>query len=116
MMRIYLAGPMTGIPNFNFPAFESAAELLRALGHEVFSPAEHDVETNGEAFHVDNPEGDTKKAEANGFSLRGALKADLDWICDHAEGIYMMPGWESSKGARTEHALAVTLGLKVIYG
>lgn len=115
-MKIYLAGPMTGIPHFNFPAFLEAAASLRSEGHHVFSPAEHDIETHGESFHADNPEGDTKKAESNGFSLRGALKADLDWICDHAEGIYMLPGWENSKGARTEHSLAVTLGLKVFYG
>jgi hypothetical protein len=114
-MKIYLAGPMTGIPHFNFPAFEATAAMLRSQGHEVFSPAEHDIQTNGEDFHVSNPEGDTKNAESNGFSLRGALKADLDWICDHAEGIYLMPGWENSRGARTEHALAVTLGLRIIY-
>lgn len=114
-MKVYLAGPMSGIPNFNFQAFMEAAASLRQQGHEVFSPAEHDVETAGETFHELYPDGDTERAVANGFSLRGALKADLDWICDHADAIFMMRGWENSKGARTEHALAVALGLEVIY-
>lgn len=114
-MKIYLAGPMSGMPNFNAPAFAASAAKLRRWGHEVFSPAEHDQATDGSDFHDKYPDGDTQRAVSNGFSLRGALKADLDWICDHAEAIYMMRGWENSKGARTEHALAVALGLRVMY-
>lgn len=114
-MRIYLAGPMSGIPNFNAPAFHGHAAQLRAEGHEVFSPAEHDMTTDGADFHERYPDGDTSKAMSDGFSLRSALKADLCWICDKAEGIFMMRGWENSKGARTEHALAVALGLVINY-
>ena len=39
-MRIYVAGPMTGHPELNFPAFHAAATELRALGHHVENPAE----------------------------------------------------------------------------
>ena len=46
-MRLYLAGPMSGIKDFNFPAFNEAAEHLRKLGYEVFNPAEDDVERDG---------------------------------------------------------------------
>lgn len=40
MPRIYIAGPMTGLPEWNFPAFHAAAARLRARGWEVVNPAE----------------------------------------------------------------------------
>ena len=41
MTRVYIAGPMTGLPDFNYPAFNAAAAKLRALGLEVLNPAEN---------------------------------------------------------------------------
>lgn len=112
-MRIYLAGPMTGIPHFNYPAFNAAAERLRGLGHTVFNPAEHDVETYGK--DISNEAGcAVTAAKDHGFDRRAALKADTGWICDHAEAIALLPGWEKSSGARAERALAEALGLNVI--
>ena len=37
-LHVYLAGPMTGIAEFNFPAFDAAAAKLRDLGYVVFNP------------------------------------------------------------------------------
>ncbi|MBF3131496.1 DUF4406 domain-containing protein, partial [Pseudomonas aeruginosa] len=41
IQRIYLAGPMTGLPEHNFPAFHAEAARLRSLGYQVENPAEH---------------------------------------------------------------------------
>ncbi|MGB3485339.1 MAG: DUF4406 domain-containing protein [Mycobacterium sp.] len=54
-MKIYVAGPMRGIPEFNFPAFHAAAAKLRADGHHVFNPAERDIETHGVDISKGNP-------------------------------------------------------------
>lgn len=114
-MKIYVAGPMRGIPEFNFPAFNAAAIKLRAAGHEVFNPAEKDVERHGTDISKGNATGDEAQAtKDHGFDLRVALGADLAWICAHADGIALLPGWQNSKGATAEHATAVALGHKVI--
>jgi hypothetical protein len=111
-MNIYLAGPMRGIAEFNFPAFHKAARLLRAEGHEVFNPAERDEQTGFNS--KEHPDGDMTTALAKGFSLRDALAADTHYICIHANAIALLPGWENSGGARAEHALAHTLRHTII--
>jgi hypothetical protein len=114
-LRIYVAGPMRGIPEFNFPAFNAAAASLRAHGHTVFNPAEKDNERHGTDISKGNSDGCEKLATAqHGFNLRTALGDDLRWICAEAEAIALLPGWEKSKGATAEHATAVALGLQVI--
>lgn len=113
--KVYLAGPMRGIPNFNFPAFRSAAAQLRSWGFDVFSPAEKDEEVHGKDFSTQFKTGSLEAAESQGFSLRRALGDDTAWICKEADGIVMLPGWENSKGALAEKALAEALGLAVFF-
>lgn len=114
-MKLYLAGPMRGYPEFNFPAFHAAAEKLRAQGHEVFSPAERDIERHGTDISKGNTTGSLEQvSKEHGFSLRVALGEDLEWICKHAEGVALLPGWKDSKGARAEKATATALGLTII--
>lgn len=102
-MKIYLAGPMRGFPDFNFPAFHAAAAKLRAEGHEVFNPAEKGAE---------------KDAAVNQDDLafrRLVFGLDTEWICKEAEGVAMLPRWVESRGAFAEWALANALGLDVRY-
>jgi hypothetical protein len=40
MKRLYLSGPMSNLPDLNFPAFHSMAARLRAAGHQVVNPAQ----------------------------------------------------------------------------
>lgn len=92
-MKIYLAGPMTGLPEFNYPAFHAVARHLRGLGHEVENPAE-------------NPEPPCKSWEGY-MRLAVAQLARCDTVA-------LLPGWLASRGARLEHRLAVALGLRVM--
>lgn len=110
-MKIYLAGPMRGIPNFNHQAFRDGAALLRSQGHEVFSPVEHSENIYGPDIYTGNPEGDESIAGIDGRVVFGA---DLAWICAEADAVALLSGWEKSKGATAEHATAVALGLEVI--
>jgi nucleoside 2-deoxyribosyltransferase len=99
-MKLYLAGPMRGYKDFNFPAFDAAAAKLRAVGLTVFNPADHDRDTMAETNRT-----------AEELTIRECMKADTGWICDHAEGIALLPGWEASTGAQAELALAKALGI-----
>lgn len=114
-MKIYLAGPMRGIPEFNFPAFHAAAKALREQGHEVFNPAEEDNKHHGTDVSAGNVDGCEQQAACqHGLTIRDALGRDMRYICGEAEAIALLPGWEGSSGANAEHATAKALGLKVI--
>ena len=86
---IYLSGPMTGIAEFNGPAFQHYAEKYRAQGFTVLSPFEMDAGDHGKPY-------------------RHYLCRDMKVLLQpEVERIYMMPGWEKSKGANLElHAAA----------
>ena len=113
-MKIYIAGPMRGIKEFNFPAFFKAAQQLRADGHEVFSPAERDIALHGDQIWKDRS-GDLTEISHIGFSLREAIADDLNWICRNGDAVALLPGWEKSSGATLEKATADFLKLQVIY-
>lgn len=118
--RIYLAGPMQGIPHFNFPRFNAVAKALRANGHRVFNPAERDIERHGGVdISRENTAGSLDNAKAtHGFSLRQALAEDTNFICLEADTACFLPGWEKSNGAQAEHRLAVALqseGIEIMY-
>lgn len=113
-MNIYIAGPMQGIKDFNFPEFNRVAALFEGDGHTVFNPAQRDIKAHGQVFHSPTGSLGDIPPEAQ-FSLRQALADDTQWICLHADSVAMLPGWEYSKGARVEHALAVALGLEILY-
>lgn len=92
MKCIYLAGPMTGLPEFNYPAFHRAAADLRAQGHHVENPAENTAPVCG--------------------SWLAYMRLALAQLA-RCDAVYMLPGWRSSRGARIEHGLALDLGLEV---
>jgi hypothetical protein len=102
-MKAYIAGPMRGIPKYNFPAFDAAAAKYRALGWTIFSPADFDREM-GVTEDTDSLPPDF---------LRKAMPRDLDAICE-SDMIILLPGWQNSAGVAVELALANLLGLDII--
>lgn len=104
--QIYVAGPMSGHPNFNFPAFFAAQKKLEKLGWKVWNPAAKDMEDDPSI--INNPTGDAQKAIAEGFDFREAFSWDCEKIV-RGDAIYMLKGWEQSPGAKAEHAIAIVM-------
>ena len=116
---IYLAGPMSNIPYFNFAEFFEYERQLQAEGWEVFSPAQEDIKRYGE-FYLKCPNGSHLEMDLACFphkppSYRDCLRVDLNFIMDKAGAIALMPGWWKSRGAVIEKLLAEVIGLEVIY-
>lgn len=114
---VYLAGPMSGIPEFNFPAFYEVAARFENEGWTVFNPADKEGETLSDRSKKD---GDPLLAQKDGFNFREVYLWDLTKVLE-ADAIYMLPGWENSPGARGEHAAAVAMkrhypDYEIIYG
>lgn len=91
MSRVYIAGPMTGHPDFNFPAFHAAAAAWRAQGWDVFNPAE---EFGGNT----------------GLPYRAYVEHDLTALLQ-CDAVAMLHGWDGpeSRGAVWERAIAIRL-------
>jgi len=108
MTHFYLAGPMSGYPELNFPAFHREAAYYRSLGHKITNPAE----INGGAAELVACEAMTD--EQLKAHWRKCMRKDIPALLK-CEGILMMPGWERSKGASLEHHIARALDMQVVY-
>ena len=89
---IYLSGPMSGLPDYNYPAFHAAAAKLRALGYVVENPAE-------------NPEPPCR-------SWAGYMRLALAQLV-RCRITVRLPGWQNSRGAVIESSLSRMLGMGV---
>lgn len=92
--RIYIAGPMTGLPDFNFPAFNDMAAILRGLGYHVENPAEHGV--------------------VEGAEWADYLRHDIARLAT-CEALVLLPGWPWSRGALLEVHIAKALGIQIMF-
>lgn len=115
--KIYIAGPMSGIPEFNFPAFYEVANKFETEGWTVHNPANKEGETLSARSRKS---GDPMLAQKDGFNFREVYLWDVEKVIE-SDAIYMLPGWENSPGARGEHAVAVAMkrhypSYEIIYG
>jgi hypothetical protein len=92
-MTVYLAGPMTGLPDHNYPAFHAEADRLRRLGYQVANPANN---------------GDDIPRPWRWYVAQGLAQLVM---CD---AVALLPGWEHSRGACIEVAVADLLEIPVV--
>jgi hypothetical protein len=90
--RVYISGPMRGLPDLNKDAFAEAQRQLYNQGYEAINP--HDLDQAG-----DQPVDYAKRDLA------------ILLTCD---AIYMLPGWQQSIGARAEYAAAIFGELQIM--
>lgn len=105
-MKIYIAGPMTGYENWNFPAFFEAENVLKELGHEVVNPAHNDGKTLEEALA--NSGTPDRPNNTWGYYMRRDLPHVLS-----VDAVCVLDGWRDSKGACLEVHVAEALGLPI---
>lgn len=94
--KLYIAGPMTGLSQYNYPAFKEAEKWLKFLGYDVLNP-----------IHSENENLDRDK-----------FKQDKEWymrrafrMVTEADGIALLRGWEDSVGVDQELQLAAFLDI-----
>lgn len=104
----YLAGPMRGIAEFNFPAFRAATKALRDGGYRVVSPHEMDEE---QGYFWDGFTGLEDLSSYN-FDMTERLTDDI-LVIGLSAGVVTLPGWENSSGACAEAAFAYATGKPV---
>lgn len=90
---IYLSGPMTGLPDHNFPAFNREAARLRAMGYRVVNPAEINKDA-GSRWH-------------------DCLRKDLEQMLT-CNTLALLDGWEHSNGAHLELHVAHRVGMRIV--
>ena len=95
--------------DFNFPAFFSAAKFMESQGYTAINPAQLDIDAGYTLEKL-------KQLSPTEFQefLKGAMKRDLEAI-QSCDALVLLPGWEGSKGARAEKAVAEWGGKRVGY-
>lgn len=94
-MRVYIAGPVTGVENYE-DNFRREEKKLKAAGHTVFNPAEI-----GKRLEKTRPGEKISHEQYMSYLLPYLLQADA--VC-------LIEGWENSEGARLEHEVAKATG------
>lgn len=94
-LTVFVSGPMSGLPELNYPEFNRVAKLLRANGYNVVNPAEIGIH--------------------NDWSWEDYMKvAIMQLINNDVYALVMLDGWEDSRGACIEHDLAKSLGKEIL--
>lgn len=90
-LKVYISGPITGVKNYR-KKFEEAAQKIREQGLEPVNPCE---------------------GEEEGHEWEYYMKRDIKKLMD-CQAIFLIPGWEKSRGAQVEAALASELKIEIL--
>ena len=108
-MKLFISGPMRGIPYYGFPAFDAARAAFEAAGFDVVTPADLDRAAGFDA--MDLPETTDWNTEA-GFDVRAAMKRNIDALLD-SDGVVFLEGWGGSLGCNIERLIADRLNMRL---
>jgi hypothetical protein len=103
-MAIYIAGPMTGRVDWNFPLFFTVERQLRARGYRPINPAKNDGPTLSRAV---------ANAREGKHPWAYYMRRDMRHL-SRADGLCLLQDWEASKGATLEHHIAWALGMPIV--
>jgi hypothetical protein len=92
---LYISGPMSGLPDNNYPAFHEVAARYRAAGFTIFNPAE-------------------SPAPCPSPSWQDWMRPALIGLAQ-SRGLLLLPGWRSSKGALMEVDIAAALQIPIFH-
>ena len=95
----YIAGPMRGLPQLNFPLFIEAEKKLKNRGWITFNPAT--------IFDLNEDNRDQRRF------VRRFTHIIINELRD-GDAIIMLPGWENSDGARAERRVGIWCGLHIL--
>ena len=96
-LKIYIAGPMTGLPECNYPAFYRAYDRLYLAGYDPLTPTDSEKENDEEKY-----------SKPKDWYMRRAIR-----MVTQADGIALLPGWETSEGVAQELEVAQMLDLDI---
>ncbi len=97
MKRVYISGAISGRNKVDYlKEFDAAEDVLRAFGFRPFNPARRLL---------------ARWPLYNLFGYRFVLAADI-YVLLRCDYIFLLPGWENSKGAKAEKMIADIFGIK----
>lgn len=100
MITLYIAGPMSGYKDRNYPLFNEVEARLVKADYNVLNPARIDAQF---------PMGDGEPERTWDWYMRRALVM----LCEGADGIALLPGWQHSRGALLEERVGRGLGMRI---
>lgn len=104
--RVYIAGPMTGIELWNFPAFDEVERKLREIGVLPVSPAALD---RAYGAHPEDWKGSWSQTPEH-FNIHAVAKRDITGISE-AKAIAVLEGYSNSKGTFSEVSYGEWVGV-----